>query len=306
MHIGISVTSVHAVERPREGARRMVERAAAARDAGLASLFVGDHHVTPLPFFQNVPMLARMLAEWDADDAGRAFGALFLLPLWHPVLLAEQIGTLAALGSGPFVLQCGLGTGRRQFAAFGTTSRERVERFEASLDVLRRLWSGEEVSADRPWRIEGARVSPVPAEPVEVWVGASAEPAIDRAARLGDAWLADPAMGIDAARERFERYREACERHGTAPRAAIRKDVLVASSAREAERRLRPLVDAGYRGFPPEALVAGDAEQVADQLAAYAEAGYADVIVRNAASDQSECLETIAGLGEVVPLVAEL
>ena len=75
----------------RAGARWMVERARAAADAGLDSLFVGDHHNVPVPYYQNVPILGRLLAEWDDRPAG----ALFLLPLWHPVLLAEQIGTLA-------------------------------------------------------------------------------------------------------------------------------------------------------------------------------------------------------------------
>ena len=41
----------------------MIERAAAARRAGLDSLFVGDHHATPAPYYQNVPILARMLAR---------------------------------------------------------------------------------------------------------------------------------------------------------------------------------------------------------------------------------------------------
>ena len=73
----------------------MIERARAAADAGLDSLFIGDHHNVPVPYYQNVPMLGRLLAEWDDRPAG----ALFLLPLWHPVLVAEQIGTLASIAS---------------------------------------------------------------------------------------------------------------------------------------------------------------------------------------------------------------
>jgi alkanesulfonate monooxygenase SsuD/methylene tetrahydromethanopterin reductase-like flavin-dependent oxidoreductase (luciferase family) len=44
---------------------------------------------------------------------------LFLLPLWHPVLVAEQIGTLAAIAQGRFIMQCGLGWGEARFAAMG-------------------------------------------------------------------------------------------------------------------------------------------------------------------------------------------
>jgi len=58
MRIGISLTSSHTVADQREGARWMIERAAAAGRAGLDSLFVGDHHATPGPYYQNVPILA--------------------------------------------------------------------------------------------------------------------------------------------------------------------------------------------------------------------------------------------------------
>ena len=108
MKVRISLTSNYPdVKDPRQGARWMIERAAAARRASLDSLFVGDQHVSPTPYYQNTPMLGRLLAEWSEAPAG----CLFLLPLWHPVIVAEQIGTLAAIAKGPFTMQCGLGWG---------------------------------------------------------------------------------------------------------------------------------------------------------------------------------------------------
>ena len=104
MRIGISISSSYRVEDPRLGARFMIERARAARQADLDSLFVGDHHVTASPYYQNTPMLGRLLAEWHNKPAG----ALYLLPLWHPVLLAEQIATLAAITPGRFIMQLSL------------------------------------------------------------------------------------------------------------------------------------------------------------------------------------------------------
>ena len=134
MRVGVSEASARKVRDPREGARWMIERAAAARRAGLDSLFVGDHHATPAPYYQNVPMLARMLAEWGDAPAG----CLFLLPLWNPVLLAEQVGTLAELAAGRFIVQVGLGDDEGQFAAMGTTLKTRTSAFEQSLDAVRR------------------------------------------------------------------------------------------------------------------------------------------------------------------------
>src|SRR2546425_4177380 len=126
MRVGISLTSSHAVKDARDGARWMIERAAAARESGLDSLFVGDHHATPGTYYQNVPMMGRLLAEWGDAPAG----CLFLLPLWNPVLVAEQIGTLAAIARGRFILQAGLGYGEEQFLAMGANIKQRPTAFE--------------------------------------------------------------------------------------------------------------------------------------------------------------------------------
>jgi alkanesulfonate monooxygenase SsuD/methylene tetrahydromethanopterin reductase-like flavin-dependent oxidoreductase (luciferase family) len=296
MKIGASLRSGYGPMDVRVGARWMIERARAARDAGLDSLFVGDHHNVPVPYYQNVPMLGRLLAEWNDNPAG----ALFLLPLWHPVLVAEQIGTLASIAAGPFIMQCAVGGGVEQFGALGTSLRQRPSRFEAAVDVIRRLCAGDEVSAETPYRIERARIAPVPPEPLEVWIGASAPPAIDRAARLGDAFLAGPEATPAEARRLIESYREACARHGVTRRTiAIRRDVHVGADDADADRVVGPIVARGYRGFDPDALLIGGVETVAAGTAALGEMGYTDVIIRHLADDQTEVLRSYERLGDV-------
>lgn len=296
MRLGISLTSVYPVRDPRDGARYMIERARAADRADLDSLFVGDHHATPAPYYQNTPILGRLLAEWGERTAG----ALYLLPLWHPVLLAEQVGTLASIARGRFVLQCAIGPRDNQFAALGVDPRHRPSRFEEALDILRRLFAGEEVSHSGRWRFERARIAPVPPEPVEVWIGAMADAAIDRAARLGDGWIAPPGLTPEAARRQLEHYRERRESHGRpGGRATIRCDVYVGESEAEAAATGGPIVERGYRGFAPEGTVIGGPERVADAFATLAELGYDDVIVRNLVPDQEHALASIERLGEV-------
>src|SRR5437879_13447811 len=129
-------------------------------------------------------MLGRRLAEWGGAPAG----CLFLLPLWRSVLVAEQIGTLASIAQGPFIMQCGLGYGEAQFAAMGANIKTRPSAFEEALDIVRRLLAGERVSSSRRFRATKASPALRPAEPVQVWVGASAAPAIGRAARMADGW----------------------------------------------------------------------------------------------------------------------
>ena len=252
MKVSISVTSAHQVDDVRLGAKHMIERAAAARDAGLDALYVGDHHTTPAPYYQNTAMMGRMLAEWDARTAG----ALYLLPLWNPVLAAEQIATLACIAEGPFVMQCGIGRGGRDFARMGVNIRHRPSRFEQALDVMRRLWAGEHVDLDGRWQLKDAYISPLPPQPIEVHIGASADAAIERAARLGDAWLGDPSMTFEEAGVRIEKYRDACVRHGVQPKSiAVRRDIFIGADMAEASKVMAPYVEQGYRGFDPEALV---------------------------------------------------
>ena len=296
MRIGISVCSSYGVDDPREGARNMVQRAAAARAADLDSLFVGDHHVTPTPYYQNVPMLGRMLAEWHNKPAG----ALYLLPWWHPVLLAEQIGTLAAIMEGRFIMQCGLGAGRQQADGMGVDLKQRVPMFEDALEIMRALWAGETVTHERFWNIKEARINPVPTLDVEVWVGSTAPPAINRTARLAEGWLASPGLSLKDAEAQLNHYRQACAEHGRNPTAvAIRRDIYIGDTSQDAAALKAEYVQKGYRGIDESALMTGSVAEVVDQLAAFQEAGFTDVIVRNMSTDQADALATIERLADV-------
>jgi len=302
MRVGISLTSNHPdVKDPRHGAQWMIERTAAARGAGLDSLFIGDQHVSPTPYYQNTPMLGRLLAEWGKAPAG----CLFLLPLWHPVLVAEQIGTLAAIAQGPFIMQCGLGWGEARFAAMGANPRTRPSAFEEALDIVRRLLAGETVSSSRRFRITEASLALRPAEPVEVWVGASAPPAIDRAARLAEGWIASPGLTFEEARAQADIYRERCAAYGRQPGAIVlRRDVYVGESSSEAQAELQHVLDRGYRGIPSEALIAGSADDVAEQFRAFGKIGYTEILVRHLSNDQSKVLGSLERLAAVRAAVA--
>src|SRR5205807_5268314 len=153
--------------------------------------------------------LGRLLAEWGKAPAG----CLFLLPLWHPVLVAEQIGTLAAIAQGPFIMQCGLGWGDTRFAAMGANLRTRPSAFEEALDIVRRLLAGETVSSSRRFRIAEASLALRPAEPVAVW--------IER-----------PGLTSEEARAQADLYREPCTAYGrTSGALVLRRDISAAASA---------------------------------------------------------------------------
>ncbi|MGH9046545.1 MAG: LLM class flavin-dependent oxidoreductase [Acidimicrobiales bacterium] len=296
MRVGISIGTTFAPGRSEEGPRSVLAQARAARDAGLDMLSVGDHHATgPATYLQNVPMLGRLLAEWDERPAG----CLFLLPLWPPVLMAEQIGTLAALAEGPFIIQAGLGSGAAQFAAMGVAKPRRVRLMEAGIEAIRSLLDGETVTSES-LGIDGARIAPVPTRGVEWWVGGGVPAAIDRAARLGDCWYANADLTPAEAADAIARYREACARHGRTPvRIPIRRDVFIAESATEAEEVGDALMAAGYRGFDRAAVAYGDPASVAEQLAVFGELGFTDLIVRTMTAPTEASIRSVELAGEV-------
>jgi alkanesulfonate monooxygenase SsuD/methylene tetrahydromethanopterin reductase-like flavin-dependent oxidoreductase (luciferase family) len=290
----------------REGPRAVIAQARAAARAGLDSLTVGDHHATgPTGYVQNVPIMGRILAEW----AGRQSGCLFLVPLWHPVLMAEQIGTLAAMADGPFIVQAGIGAGREQFAAMGANLSRRVPIFEEAVRVVKALLGAETVTSEM-FGIEGARVAPTPPEGVEWWIGGGVAKSIDRAARLGDCWYGSPDLTPETAARDVAIYREACARHGRTPeRIPIRKDVLVSENRSEAGRAGEALLASGYRGMDRAAVAYGDPAVVAEQLSVYSDLGFTDIIIRTMAPLPAElgpdaAVRSVELAGEVQTLLA--
>ena len=270
MRLGVSISSTH----PQDGPRLMIERARAAHEAGFGSLSIGDHHNMSVPYAQNTPMLGRLLAEWPDRPAG----CLFLVPLWHPVLMAEHIGTLAATHEARFIVQTGIGYGPSQFRAFGAEMGTRGRVLEETITAVKSMLDGETVD-NESLGLVGGRVGLLPPQPVEWWIGGGVEVAIERAARMGDAWYAGPGLAAD----------------GT--RAILRKDALVLTDGDEARRRAAELVDAGYRGMDLDVLVVGGPDDAAAQLESYAQAGFDDVIIRTMSVPQELALETLALLG---------
>lgn len=299
MQLGISLSSVATLPGA-EGARHLLRRARAAVEAELDSVTLGDSHARAgNGYLQNTPTLGRLLAECE----GRPVGCLFLLPMWPPVLVAEQAATLACLHNGPFIVQAALGGDEHQYAALGASRAHRGAVFEESLRIIRGLFDGDRVSSER-FGFRDVALGLTPPAPVDWWIGTMSEPGLRRAGHLGAAWYASPtatAAGLPALQEC---YRQACERSGAAPRVMLRRDVLVMADGDEAHRRAGLLLDRGYRGLTWDHVVAGSPEQVAEDLSAFVPLGVDQVVVRTMGSSPETDLETIESLAPVRALLA--
>ncbi len=265
----------------------MIERARTAHDAGFTSLTIGDHHNMSVPYAQNTPMLGRLLAEWPDRPAG----CLFLVPLWHPVLMAEHIGTLAATHDDRFIAQTGIGYGDSQFRAFGADLATRGRVLEDTVAAVKAMLAGEVVDSE-PLGLVGGRVGLVPDQPVEWWIGGGVDRALERAARIGDAWYGGPNITPDQGRAMIETYRGA-----GGDSAILRKDALVLEDGAAAHRMAQELVAAGYRGMGLDVLLVGGPDEVAEQIETYRLAGFDQIIVRCMSVPQEAAIETLSLVG---------
>lgn len=175
-----------------------LEQARVAQDCGFDFVSVGSHYVIhPFQYFQIIPWLARLAAEVPEM---RILTSVILLPLAHPVDMAEQTATIDMLSGGRFIFGAGLGYREVEFDMFDTTLRHRAPRFEESLSVMKRLWTEDDVDHEgRFFSFKGASLSVRPARAggPPVWVATGSEPATRRAARMGDAPFYASLMTLD-------------------------------------------------------------------------------------------------------------
>src|SRR5256884_1627150 len=149
MKFGIGLSVQHLPE-DSQAARfqEHVEQVRLARAVGFTSVWASQHYLSdPFTYFQPIPTLARVAAEARGMTLGT--GCL-LLPLHHPVEIAEQLATLDVITAGRFVFGVGLRYRDVENEAMGLNPKERVGRPGEGLQVIQRPWEGEARPHHRP------------------------------------------------------------------------------------------------------------------------------------------------------------
>ena len=235
--------------------RRFQETLAIVRLAdrlGFDSITKTAHYSAyPFQMLQLVPMLARFTAE---APRVRLNAGVLLLPLLSPLHVAEEFATLDVISGGRVILGVGLGYRDVEFKAFGVPRTQRARRFEANLIAIKRLWTEDKVSMKAGhFELDEASCLPKPLQRPHppIWVGANADRAVERAARLGDCWYIGPAVEIAAVERQMDLYRRALDAAGKPFPAEMpmRREVFVAKTRDEAIRLCAPYLGAKYKAY---------------------------------------------------------
>jgi probable F420-dependent oxidoreductase len=211
---------------------RECERAEAA---GFDSVWLGEHHNNPVLYPAPLISLAAVASRTRRIRLGTG---VLLLPFYHPLMVAEEGAMVDMISGGRLILGIGAGYAPEEFAAFGYSLRERGSRLEEGASLLHRLWTEENVThGGKHYRVNNATVAPRPVQRPRppIWFGAWVEPAIRRAARLGDAWFIGPSASLDEIAPCADLYQKACSESGKGEgEIALFRYVFVASSTKAA------------------------------------------------------------------------
>ena len=222
---------------PAERLALMRAQVAAARESGIDSVFVLQHYLGSMPTLQPVPLLAALAGEAGTMALGTN---MFILPLRHPVAVAEEFATLDHLTGGRTIAGFGMGYRDNEFESFGVAQDERVSRYTESVRIIRALWSGEPVSFEgEHYRLKEQRISLPPLAPggPPIWVGAgSHRTGARRAAELGDGWIMAPHAPMERLRRVIGIYREERAARGLAGtgQLVLRRELLLDDDAERA------------------------------------------------------------------------
>jgi alkanesulfonate monooxygenase SsuD/methylene tetrahydromethanopterin reductase-like flavin-dependent oxidoreductase (luciferase family) len=157
----------------------MLELAHEADQTGLfQAVWVGDS-LLGKPRLESISLLSALAARTQQVKLGPACMASF--PLRDPVLLAYQWASLDLMAQGRTILVACTGIVEQagaqvEGALYGLEGRDRVQRLIEWIEILRRLWTGEEVSFDgRQYRFSGVSIAPKPtAQPPPIWIASNA------------------------------------------------------------------------------------------------------------------------------------
>jgi alkanesulfonate monooxygenase SsuD/methylene tetrahydromethanopterin reductase-like flavin-dependent oxidoreductase (luciferase family) len=223
---------IFTIQSPERWARPLTEQYAAtlehaelAEELGYTYALVGEHHFLPDSFCPQPLVVAGAMAA--RTTTLRVGTSVYLVPLHHPLELAEQAAVIDVMSGGRLVLGLGVGYRPEEFEGFGVARTRRGKLMDAALE---RMLAAFDPRSD---------VTPKPVQQPHppIWLAATSRPGMERAARTG--LIPFYAVAPTPVIERQQRlYAELCERHERTPSdvVPIVRETFVAETTEEAWR----------------------------------------------------------------------
>ena len=330
MRFGIEFGSYPADLDPTEVCAQVTERAQVAYDNNFEGLFVAQHFLTgpEAAILQSLPLLSYLAGRVPGMYVGTS---IFLLPLHHPVMVAEYFSTLDNLSGGKLLFGVGQGYRDSEFNSFGIDKRERRGRLVEGLQVIRKLWTedavtfhGEFFNLDKATCLPKPRQRPCP----PILMGADTVKTVAKVPAVADHWIASRRHSKTFLREALPPYKAALDKQGRPFKGLfIFRDLCIADTRREAEERIKEGYERRYQryqqwGQPGERydlafdelkrdrLILGSPAEVVEQVMSYHEefgTEFMWFMVDWPGMDPRFTLETIQRCGaEVIPQIKRL
>ena len=263
------------------------EQIAKVEELGYDILTTGEHILFFRPILDTVTVLAYAAA---VTTKIKLLPSTIILPLRHPTMMAKELTSIDILSKGRLIASVGIGGDYpREFEACGISMKERGVRANEGIEIIRNYWKGERFDYQgKIFQLQDVDMLPGPVQKngPPLWVCGRSDPAMRRAARLGDGW--QPYMYTP--QQLAESVTKVTDFAGEAGRElnddfAYTSFVYVSMHDDVQEARKRAIEQLSYRfNMPFEKIVDkycafGPAERIIENLRAYAQAGANHIIV---------------------------
>jgi probable F420-dependent oxidoreductase len=191
-----------------------LEQIAVAEDLGYDTVMNSEHHFVAGTMPAPLVTLSAIAIKTERLRIG---SGVILLPLYDPVHVAEHGAVIDHISRGRFTLGVGYGYRQEEFDGFGIELDERPARMREGIEAIRALWTQPAATYEgEHYRFRDVTLWPLPLQKPHppIWMASKAPGAVAAAARLGDAWFADPVTPFSVLKARLEVYKKTLAKHG--------------------------------------------------------------------------------------------
>jgi len=199
----------------------ITDEALYAEELGMHSAWIGEHHFSTLGVLSCPDLVLSYVAARTRRI--RLAPAVTVLPLHHPIRVAEQWATLDLLSGGRVDFAAGRGYDRREYLPFKAPFEDNTAAFSEGLEVVQRLWTSDAPISHQGkyYQFENIKITPQPIQrPIPIYVASFSRPSIELAARLGCGLVVAPfavAMAFGGLAQAAQLYRDVCAQAGQRP-----------------------------------------------------------------------------------------